>query len=114
MNANTCFFQQMFKVPVLFQHYMEHQENLGDNLHFIDFLSMHYGGQDMDDDDDDRDMQLPFKKVDYGAAQVVFVPVRTYSSPDSFTQCLSGIKINFKKNLHSNPHLGDLIKPPMA
>ncbi|SFW59352.1 hypothetical protein SAMN02927921_02574 [Sinomicrobium oceani] len=114
MHANCCFFHQLTKIPVLLQHYAEHQEGAHDKLDFFDFLTMHYWGQDIDDDDDDRDMQLPFKKMDHGSGHHVYVSVRAYSSPFTLISFFSVGKINYKKILQSNPHLGDLIKPPMA
>ncbi|MBC9797091.1 hypothetical protein [Sinomicrobium weinanense] len=112
MSANSCLFQQLFKVPVLFQHYTEHQKNCGD-LGFVDFLAMHYWGEDFNDEDDDRDMQLPFKTVDPGVAHSVFIPTRMYT-PVGITQYIPHSRINSQKSLHPNPHLGDLFRPPMA
>ncbi|MCD8740667.1 hypothetical protein LT679_08655 [Mucilaginibacter roseus] len=64
---------QLFKLPILFQHYAEHKER-NTRVSFVDFLSMHYWGDDMDDNDDDRDMQLPFKKIDAHITQTIFLP----------------------------------------
>jgi hypothetical protein len=51
---------QLLKLPVIFQHYAEHQIE-DENISFIDFLDMHYMHGSPKDDDYDRDMQLPFK-----------------------------------------------------
>lgn len=54
--------KQLFKIPVIFQHYAEHQlENQG--LSLIDFLDMHYMHGSPFDQDYDRDMKLPFKST---------------------------------------------------
>ena len=51
---------QLFKAPVLFQHYTEHKG--GDkSLTFLSFLREHYFNSDEHDPDYARDMQLPFK-----------------------------------------------------
>jgi hypothetical protein len=41
---------------------LEHKK-LNKEIGFVDFLSMHYWGKDLNDNDHDRDMQLPFKKT---------------------------------------------------
>jgi hypothetical protein len=51
---------QLLKLPIVFQHYAEHQ--LEDkNISFIEFLDIHYMHGSPSDADYDRDMQLPFK-----------------------------------------------------
>lgn len=68
---------QLFKLPILFEHFAEHKER-NTTVSFVDFLAMHYWGDDLDDNDDDRDMQLPFKKADVHIAHTIFLPaVRT-------------------------------------
>lgn len=54
--------KELLKIPVLANHFAEHSE-LDPSVDFVDFLSMHYWGQDVNDNDQDRDMQLPFKKL---------------------------------------------------
>ncbi|MFB9076322.1 hypothetical protein ACFFLS_19375 [Flavobacterium procerum] len=100
-------------MPVLVQHYMEHQERSG-GLDFTDFIAMHYLGQDINDNDDDRDMQLPFKKVDPHSQHIVFIPNRVYTSTLSFIPLDSEFVNNYKTNLHTNPYLGSLFRPPIS
>ena len=52
---------QLFKLPVVFQHFVEHQQE-DSNISFLKFLDMHYMHGSPKDADYDRDMQLPFKK----------------------------------------------------
>lgn len=47
------------KIPRLFEHYKLHQSSQND-LNLIDFLAMHYWGDDANPSDDDLDKQLPF------------------------------------------------------
>jgi len=53
-------FTQWIKVPVLFEHYVEHK-TLNPHLTFLSFLNMHYSMEDDQDSDYDHDSQLPFK-----------------------------------------------------
>lgn len=65
--------KQFLKVPVLLQHFEEHQQK-SDNLSFLDFIYMHYAGSDFDDSDQDRDDQLPFKTPFSPSASDSFLP----------------------------------------
>ncbi|WP_431241875.1 hypothetical protein ACQ9BO_18145 [Flavobacterium sp. P21] len=115
INFNNCFFGQLSKVPVLVQHYMEHQERAnGRGLAFADFIAMHYLGQDINDNDDERDMRLPFKKVDPHSQHIVFIPNRVYTSTLHIIPLDSHFVNNYKANFHTNPYLGSLFRPPIA
>lgn len=63
---------QFAKLPKLYQHFSIHNE-IGPPITLMEFLSMHYWGQDLEDDDDQEDMKLPFKKYDLTAFSFVFV-----------------------------------------
>jgi len=58
---------QLLKIPVILQHYHEHQK-LNKDISFFAFLDMHYMHGSPHDDDYDRDMQLPFKRFDHHAS----------------------------------------------
>lgn len=113
INFNSCFLGQLLKVPVLIEHYAEHQQRSG-NLSFSDFIAMHYLGQDIDDNDDDRDMQLPFKKVDSHSHYMVYIPGRVYTSAFSVSPADSHFVKNYKAHFHTNPSLGSVFRPPIA
>jgi len=51
---------QLLKLPVIFQHFAEHQQE-NSKITFLEFLDMHYMHGSPKDKDYDRDMQLPFK-----------------------------------------------------
>lgn len=51
---------ELLKLPVIFQHFIEHKEE-NRNISFLQFISMHYMHGNPIDKDHDRDMQLPFK-----------------------------------------------------
>lgn len=52
---------QLFKLPVLFQHFWEHKAE-NPSITFIEFLKLHYN-QIVVDDDYQRDQQLPFRNA---------------------------------------------------
>jgi hypothetical protein len=54
---------QLMKLPVLFDHYTEHQV-LNPSISFIDYVILHYINDSPKDVDHDRDLQLPFKTLD--------------------------------------------------
>lgn len=57
---STTEFSQVLKLPVLWQHFQEHNaENR--SISFIGFLQMHYFNGNPKDADYKKDMQLPFK-----------------------------------------------------
>ncbi len=111
--SNIGFFQQFYKLPVLIEHYNEHKQR--QNVSFIDFLEMHYWGEDLNDNDTDRDMQLPFKHISSSSFQLVFVPadkaVFNISINIGFSKSDS---IPYKSNLYSNPALFSVFRPPIA
>ena len=65
---------QVFKLPQLFTHYTEHKE-LENSLGFMEFLFMHYGGDDGTDADNDRDQQLPCHNINHNTACVAYSPM---------------------------------------
>ena len=111
--SNSSFVQQFYKLPVLVQHFQEHKKLM--DLSFLDFLSMHYWGEDLKDNDADRDMQLPFKTISSHSFQMVFI----LNDKDQFT-----IQFNpdlpqskntvYRSNLLSDPNLLSLFRPPVA
>lgn len=63
---------QLAKLPFLYKHYIEHKD-LNEQLRLVDYLVMHYWGDDMNDDDDEKDMQLPFKRYEVAGPVFLFV-----------------------------------------
>lgn len=111
--SNVGIFQQFYKLPVLFQHFKEHKER--NKVSFIDFLAMHYWGEDLNDDDADRDMQLPFKNISGYSLHLVFIPTEKQAIYIPFTINLTETNsIPYTCNLHSNPALFSVFRPPVA
>lgn len=53
-------FNQLLKLPLLVQHFIEHQME-DESLTFCDFLGMHYAHVNQKNNDDAKDKKLPFK-----------------------------------------------------
>ncbi|KAF2339698.1 hypothetical protein [Flavobacterium nitrogenifigens] len=111
--SNSSFVQQFYKLPILIEHFQEHKKLM--DLSFIDFLSMHYWGEDLKDNDADRDMQLPFKTISSSSFHFVFILDDKDLLPVPFNLELPQLKIpTYRSNLHSDPNLLSLFRPPVA
>lgn len=53
-------FQQVLKLPVLVQHFLEHKQETR-SIGLAEFMQLHYLSGDVRDSDYDRDQQLPFR-----------------------------------------------------
>jgi len=64
------------KLPVVFQHYIEHKKE-DKNISMLAFLHLHYLCGSPKDKDYERDMQLPFKSSSFCIAASIadFVPL---------------------------------------
>ncbi|WP_345210353.1 hypothetical protein [Mucilaginibacter gynuensis] len=108
--ADNASLGQLIKLPVLFEHYAEHQQ-LNGNISVMKFLSMHYWGQDLPDNDDDRDNQLPFKKASMHIHFYFFTPAKQFHVVNA---------PSFRKITYGLPQtadlpetcVGSLFKPP--
>lgn len=65
---------QVFKLPQLLEHYAQHKKQIH-SLGFIDFFTMHYGGDDGTHADDDQDQQLPCHNLHHTTTAVVYSPM---------------------------------------
>ncbi|MCV2487580.1 hypothetical protein OD917_21775 [Flavobacterium sp. SH_e] len=111
--SNSSFVQQFYKLPILIEHFQEHQKLQG--VSFIDFLSMHYWGEDLKDNDGDRDMQLPFKTISSSSPQFVFILDDKELLPFVFDPELPQLNIpTYRSDLFSDPNLLSLFRPPIA
>lgn len=106
--------QQLLKLPVLLAHYAEHREQRKD-LDFVDFLFMHYIGEDGVSSDNDRDMELPFKKA--GNVNICFdihVPMTAiFPGAATFYQT-RGRHLVFQQQFPEPIFEHTLLKPPIA
>ncbi|WAC14013.1 hypothetical protein [Dyadobacter pollutisoli] len=110
---DTTSLYQVFKVPSLISHFVEHKA-LNHDISFMDFLSMHYWGDDLNDNDDDKDMQLPFKKFEIQHTSFLFTP---FSTSFTFKNTLWPVKADYgphKPQLHYHAALRSLFRPPQV
>ncbi len=106
----TTELSQLFKIPELIAHYIEHREE-NSNLTFLDFLSLHYGKHG-----ETQHQNLPFKIPNICATSAVYY----FQSPIqfSFNYQVFPIKnppINAYHNLfYSSYFLNTIWQPPRA
>ncbi|MFY8025179.1 MAG: hypothetical protein ACOVNO_07515 [Sediminibacterium sp.] len=74
--CSTTEAHELLKIPVVFQHFIEHQQE-DPQISVIQFLHIHYLQGDVKDKDYDRDMQLPFKTAGefFASSATPFVPL---------------------------------------
>ena len=111
---DTTSLYQVMKAPSLIRHFLEHK-SLDQSIDFIDYLSMHYGGHDIDDHDDEKDMQLPFKKVENTHANSLFIFGDETFSFVRHAQLMVRSKYGpAKPQLNYSTTLGSLFRPPRS
>ena len=101
---------QLFGLPKLVSHYFQHRQ-LDRSVTSIDFLAMHYGGDDGTTADDDIDNQLPYHHVDNHCLSVVYYPSDQYvfnidmteHSTEYGSRLISG---------HPSEHVSLILQPP--
>ncbi len=102
--------QQFLKIPLLLDHFHEHRQKKP-TITFLEFIVMHYIGDDGDTSDDNKDMQLPFKKFDKASFEVYsFVAAIVYHQAGH--KFAATIFSPFIRQFSPDPHEGGLFKPP--
>jgi hypothetical protein len=71
--------QELAKLPVLFQHYFEHQ-SLNQEITFAKYLWEHYNSVPHTDADAARDNQLPFKSMDQSGTGLLSLDITPFYS----------------------------------
>ncbi|MGZ5190236.1 MAG: hypothetical protein ACXWCZ_04405 [Flavisolibacter sp.] len=98
---------QLFKLPLLIEHFIKHQNQNGISL--IDFLEVHYttGHNDADLPEDE---QLPFKRIFYDTIGYAIVPgvIKT----NVFVPLPADIKVFFFDTYAPQQHLASIFHPP--
>ena len=100
---------QLFKLPVLIQHFNEHQKLNGD-LTFFQFLTLHYTTPQ---NHDEHDAELPFK--DFGHCTVVQTVILPYAKIElkEKTPTVSAISYAvFYKKIIPSSYLSEIWQPP--
>lgn len=110
MFSNTGF-NQMLKLPVLLVHFGEHKKEKP-QMSFAEFLHLHYVHGNVMDKDYEKDMQLPFKTVDFSFANLNIyhnLPHFEVKAPVLFTSSLVSIYHIF---FISSSLLNNIWQPP--
>jgi hypothetical protein len=103
---------QVFKLPVLVHHYLEHQE-MDNEMSLADFLSQHYSGDIQHPDDIHGDhAQLPFKTVDVHQGLTLSVPTVFEYECNSSSFTASTLKLPLYKMLQSEDAGDSIWQPP--
>jgi len=104
---------QVLKSTQLVRHYIEHRA-INNEVDFIEYLAMHYWGQDPDDKDDEKDMQLPFKRFEVQSATFLFIPTAKILIATNLPWPLQTGYGMEKQQFYFNPALDTLFRPPQA
>jgi hypothetical protein len=110
---DTTSLYQVFKLPSLFGHFTEHKLR-NRNIDFIEFLAMHYWGEDLNDDDDEKDMQLPFKKIDLQQSAFLFVPTENFFFATTINWPQAHDYGIDHSQFHISKHTGAHFRPPQV
>ena len=86
---------QLLRLPELITHYFQHHRQNSD-ISFMEFLAMHYGGDDGTNADNDYDNQLPCHNLKHNTISLVFSPmineteiaVQPFQPEIRFSSCL--------------------------
>jgi hypothetical protein len=113
ISTESTSIEQLLKLPVLFEHFAEHQQR-DPRVNLAAFLSMHYWGHDLDDNDNDRDMQLPFKKVNINTQQVLYARFTKVPQIIAAEQTVPAVLSVYKDQYHPTPSLTSPFRPPCA
>lgn len=113
MSVENTSLDQFLKLPVLFEHFKEHQER-DPKVGLLEFLSMHYWGQDLNDNDNARDMQLPYKKVNTTTHQVLFARFTQVPQIIAAEQIIPQTFKAYKDQYYPDPNLTSPFRPPCA
>ncbi len=104
---------QLLKLPVIFEHYKEHQKEDG-HLSMVVFLVMHYMHSSPADKDYDRDMQLPFKTQDDCISSIspAFVPVFVQHDIPAPEEIIAKKAYVLKNQFLLSSYLASIWQPP--
>ena len=100
-------FGQLFRLPILIEHYIKHQKQNGVSL--IDFLVDHYS-PDHNDADLPEDEQLPFKNITL--SNIGYAIVTLVIQTNVFAPLPAAEKITFPGNYIPQQHMSSIFHPP--
>ena len=104
---------QLLRLPELITHYFQHHRQNSD-ISFVEFLAMHYGGDDGTNADNDYYNQLPCHNLKHNTISLVFSPmIHEAEMPDQSLQP----EIQFSSRLSdgkADKHVLLILQPPRA
>lgn len=106
---------QLVKLPVLIEHFIEHKEK-DTKLSVFKFLTSHYAQEDDHDGDEEREMDLPFKSHDgcLNSVVIAFMP----NNIDGLIIKPSFIETKtcfiYSEQFLSSSHLSSIWQPPKS
>ncbi len=65
---------QLFRLPLLISHFLQHHRQ-DHSINFLDFMALHYLGNDGTTADDDIDKKLPFHNTTHNTISIAYVPM---------------------------------------
>jgi hypothetical protein len=104
---------ELLKIPVVFEHFAEHQKN-DQSISIFQFLAIHYLHGSPKDSDYDRDMQLPFKTTTENCFSIVspYIPlIEPFSIPCPIAKVTKQAIIFPRQNVKSS-YLANIWQPP--
>ena len=110
--SNTSFCQ-VFKLPLLMEHYKEHKAD-NEEVTLLEFLYMHYGGNDQTSADDSKDSQLPFKQFDQCLQLSLCHPILKLNLARVILPATGYNYPTFQHSLSESPFKGGTFKPPQS
>lgn len=102
---------QLVNLPKLITHYHQHKQ-LDSDVSFVDFVNMHYFGDDGITSDDNQDNELPFRQLHkpFSAIAYIVPPLASFNSNTTF---VTPEKLIFVKNeIPISGHSTLPIRPP--
>lgn len=87
---------QLVNLPKLITHYQLHHQ-LNSNVSFLDFVSMHYFGDDGITSDDFQDNELPFRQLHKPFSAIAYI-VPQVASFNSNTTFISPVRFTLKND----------------
>jgi len=98
---------QLFKLPLLIEHFIKHQKK--DGVSLIGFLDDHYSSNH-NDADLPEDEQLPFKNIKFYAIGYAIVPA--VIKTNIIGSLIVDKKVIFPETYALQQHLGSIFHPP--
>lgn len=102
---------QLFKLPQLLQHFFQHH-HLDPSINFIEFIAMHYGGDDGTSADDDFDQELPWHNLNHHSNAVVYFPMIKEIAPTDFSSGETKVYASHLPPAISAKHALLILQPP--